>query len=193
MFLKLFQKLIIAPNNIDLLGDSPTSIRCVIIESSWVTLPHFFAWEHAVIPSEKVYLKDKVLWNLYLFKERNLKVLLLQQFIFRLFLLFLLKRDEMRFDVILNCKTAVNEWLSGITYLPEDLFINNNYVYLSNSLKLDSISRRFGFSKLLNGTKFLADEVFFFASLNSQSTRYSLIGRFLDWLSLEQENLPDRY
>ena len=99
----------------------------------------------------------------------------------------------MRFDVILNCKTAVNEWLSGITYLPEDLFINNNYVYLSNSLKLDSISRRFGFSKLLNGTKFLADEVFFFASLNSQSTRYSLIGRFLDWLSLEQENLPDRY
>lgn len=122
-----------------------------------------------------------------------MKVLLLQQFIFRLFLLFLLKRDEMRFDVILNCKTAVNEWLSGITYLPEDLFINNNYVYLSNSLKLDSISRRFGFSKLLNGTKFLADEVFFFASLNSQSTRYSLIGRFLDWLSLEQENLPDRY
>ena len=122
-----------------------------------------------------------------------MKVLLLQQFIFRLFLLFLLKRDEMRFDVILNCKTAVNEWLSGITYLPEDLFINNNYVYLSNSLKLDSISRRFGFSKLLNGTKFLANEVFFFASLNSQSTRYSLIGRFLDWLSLEQENLPDRY
>ena len=87
-----------------------------------------------------------------------MKVLLLQQFIFRLFLLFLLKRDEMRFDVILNCKTAVNEWLSGITYLPEDLFINNNYVYLSNSLKLDSISRRFGFSKLLNGTKFLADD-----------------------------------